>query len=110
VLADLPGVQSLGRVKDAVGQPGVAVALTGNYRHCGEYSGQTASGGTTTVSRLASCVVEQRLVIDPHTWLPLAQELRYQKLPDGQKWTGPDGLFSFQLFEHSVWTTASPPV
>lgn len=57
----------------------------------------------------ASCTVEQRLVIDPASGMPLAQELRYAGLPPGQHWSAPDGLFSFQLFQAAGWTAASPP-
>jgi hypothetical protein len=47
--------------------------------------------------------------IDPRTGLPLAQELRYLKLPVGQTWSAPDGLFSFELFGPARWTNATPP-
>jgi hypothetical protein len=56
-----------------------------------------------------SCEVQQRLVINPVTGLPLAQELRYVRLPAGQHWSAPGGLFAFQLFGNAHWTNASPP-
>ncbi|HEY2576974.1 MAG TPA: CU044_5270 family protein [Streptosporangiaceae bacterium] len=105
ILAGLPGVHSLGEVRDAGGQQGVAVTLDGGYTHCASRFG--ASGISWTFS---SCVVQQRLVIDPATGLPLAQELRYLRLPPGQTWSPPDGLFSFQLFGTAHWTNSSPPV
>jgi len=108
MLAGLPGVQSQGQVKDPAGQPGAAVALTGRFRHCGGY-GQQVPAGDRTGYRFSSCTVQQRLIIDMHTGLPLAQELRYLKLPAGQTWSAPGGLFSYQLFRSARWTNAAPP-
>jgi hypothetical protein len=106
LLATLPGVRSLGQVRDVGGQTGVAVAITGRYTHCGQESG---GPGTGTVWTFSSCVIQQRLVINPVTGLPLAQELRYVQLPPGQSWSAPGGLFSYQLFGNAHWTNASPP-
>lgn len=103
MLAGLPGVQSLGQVNDPAGEPGAAVALTGRFRHCG-----FGQGGIHSY-RFSSCTVQQRLIIDPHTGLPLAEELRYLKLPAGQTWSAPGGLFSYQLFRSAQWTNATPP-
>ena len=58
--------------------------------------------------RFPYCVVQQRLVIDPSTDLPMAQELRYQDLPAGQKWLAPDGLFSFEIYGTPKWTNTLP--
>ena len=95
MLASLPGVQSLGQVRDADGQPGVAVALSGSYSHCGQEN-PMPSGESAREWTFLSCVVQQRLVISPDTGLPMAQELRYLKLPGGQPWPAPDGLFSYE--------------
>jgi hypothetical protein len=56
----------------------------------------------------SSCAVQQRLVINPATGLPIAQELRYQKLPAGQKWLAPGGLFSFEVYGAPEWTDTLP--
>lgn len=109
MLAGLPGVQSLGQVKDPAGRPGAAVAITGHYRHCGGYGQQVARGGDRTGWRFSTCTVQQRMIINQHTGLPLAQELRYLKLPAGQTWSAPSGLFSYQLFRSAHWTNATPP-
>jgi hypothetical protein len=52
---------------------------------------------------------QQRLVIDPGTGLPLAPELRYLKVPAGQAWSAPGGLFSYEVFGTARWTNATPP-
>jgi hypothetical protein len=106
MLAGLPGVRRLGQVRDVAGQRGIAVALTDRFSPCG-YHG--ADGGDTEGWNFRSCVVQQRLVINPNTGLPLAQELRYVGLPKGQRWMTPDGLFSYQLFGANHWTNATPP-
>jgi hypothetical protein len=109
MLADLPGVRSLGSVRDVAGQRGVAVALSGRFAECGIYSRVTAHGDVVSGHAFSSCVVQQRLVINPSTGMPLAQELRYVKLPAGQTWPAPDGLFSYQVFGSAYWTNSSPP-
>lgn len=108
MLAALPDVRSLGQVKDAAGHSGAAVALTGRFQRCGGY-GQELSQGDRTGYRFSSCTVQQRLVIDLHTGLPLAQELRYLKLPPGQTWSAADGLFSYAIFGSARWTNLTPP-
>lgn len=110
MLASLPGVRSLGKVQDAAGQFGEAVALDRPYSRCGDEAVKNRNGGVNSAkSTLGSCVVEQRLVINPQTGMPLAMELRYLGSPGGKKWPAPDGLFSFELFEQNYWTNASPP-
>jgi hypothetical protein len=111
MLADLPGVRSLGQVQDAAGQDGVGVALDRSYSPCGAEAIKYRNGGVNSaVPVFRSCVVEWRLIINPQTGLPLDQELRYVKLSSGYKWPGPDGLFSYQIFQRAYWTNASPPV
>ena len=56
----------------------------------------------------SSCVVQQRLVINPANGLPMAQELRYVKLPAGRAWSAPGGLFSYEIFGTPHWTSALP--
>jgi len=110
MLADLPGVRSLGQVQDAAGQDGVGVALDRRYSPCGAEAIKYRNGGVNpAVPVFRSCVVEWRLIINPQTGMPLDQELRYVKLPSGYKWPGPDGLFSYQIFQRAYWTNASPP-
>lgn len=106
LLAGLPGVRSLGHVRDAAGQAGEAVAISGRYRHCGHWARPLSADLPWT---FASCTVQQRLVIDPATGGLLALELRYLRLPPGQSWSAPDGLFSFQIFGTSRWTSTRPP-
>lgn len=111
MLAGLPGVQSLGQVRDAGGRQGVAVGFDHSYSGCGDESVLNPNGSVNTnVWTFASCVVQQRLVINPQTGLPLAQELRYVKLPAGQEWSAPGGLFSYQLFLAAHFTNSSPPI
>lgn len=106
LLAGLPGVQGLGHVTDPAGQQGAAVAITSQVRHCGaQQHGASQPSGYL----FSSCTVQQRLILDTHTGLPLAQELRYLKLPAGQTWSAPDGLFSYQLFRSARWTNDNPP-
>jgi hypothetical protein len=121
MLASLPGVRSLGQVQDVAGQPGTAVSLSGRYTHCGTRMRRVSvnsvlgkmlanMGASRVVPSwlFSSCVVQQRLVINPATGLPIAQELRYQKLPAGQKWLAPGGLFSFEVYGAPKWTDTLP--
>jgi hypothetical protein len=108
MLAGLPGVQSLGQVRDAGGQLGVAVALSGSYSYCGQVNPMPSAESARTWT-FPSCVVQQRLIISPDTGLPMATELRYLKLPGGQRWPAPDGLFSYEIYGTAHWTNAGPP-
>jgi hypothetical protein len=111
VLAGLPGVRSLGRVQDAAGQQGNAIAVSARHHQCGDpldldsYLG----GGTDSPQLWPTCTVEQRLIISPATGQPLAMELRYKDLPDGRTWPVPGGLFSFEIFGSARWTDAGWP-
>jgi hypothetical protein len=106
MLATLPGVQSLGQVTDVGGQAGVAVARSQAVSGCGT---ELQLGPGDFGPAFPSCVVQERLVINPETGLPLAQESRYLKLPAGRTWSAPDGLFSYRLFEAAYWTNSTPP-
>jgi hypothetical protein len=103
LLASLPGVTSLGMVRDAGGQEGTAVALSSRVTRCG---GEYKLGPGHPLRLFPDCVVQQRIVIDPQTGQPLAQELRYLELPVGQTWSAPGGLFSYELFSPGRWTSA----
>jgi hypothetical protein len=106
MLAGLPGVRGLGQVRDASGRRGAAVGLNGRYTHCGHWS-QPGSGAEHWT--FASCTVQQRLIINPATGQLLALELRYLRLPPGQSWSAPGGLFSFELYGALGWTNANLP-
>lgn len=106
LLASLPRVTSLGMVRDAGGQEGMAVALSSRVARCG---GEYKLGPGSPLRLFAECVVQQRIVIDPQTGQPLSQELRYVELPAGEKWSGPGGLFSYELFAPGRWTSAKQP-
>ena len=71
-----------------------------------DLGGSGAAGFQMTFS---SCHVQQILVVDPATGRPLAEELRYVKLPSGSSWSVPDGLFSYEIYGTPYWTNASPP-
>lgn len=108
MLAAIPGIQSLGTVKDVSGKPGAAVAYTGKYANCG--NGIPLNNRASPDRMLfTSCTVQQILVIDPETGLPRAEELRYTQVPSGQKWPAPGGLFSYETFGRSYWTNHDRP-
>ncbi len=108
MLAAMPGIESLGTVKDVSGKQGVAVAYTGKYANCG--NGIPLNDDASSYRVLfTSCTVQQILVIDPVTGLPQAEELRYAQLPPGQQWSAPGGLFSYETFGRSHRTNHNPP-
>jgi hypothetical protein len=105
MLASLPGVQNLGQVRDVAGQAGEAVAITSHDTDCARW----ASLKGQVHSTFASCSIQDRLVIDPATAVPLAQELRLVSLPPGQSWSAPGGLLSYQILTSPHWTNTAPP-
>ncbi|GAA4637760.1 hypothetical protein GCM10023196_092870 [Actinoallomurus vinaceus] len=107
MLAGVSGVRSLGRVRDVAGHEGVAIAVTEAHQKCGDRTKADTDADPSWI--YSTCTVEQRLVINPATGLPVAQELRYTKLPAGPKWSAPGGLFSYEIFEYAGWTNASAP-
>jgi hypothetical protein len=107
MLAKMPGIRSLGTVKDVSGKQGAAVAYTASYTNCG--NGIPVRGASLYRVLFTSCTVQQILVIDPATGLPQAEELRYAQLPPGQKWSAPGGLFSYEIFGRSHWTNHNRP-
>jgi hypothetical protein len=106
MLAAMPGIRSLGTVKDASGKQGAAVAYTGRYTNCG--NGIPLNGTSLFRVLFTSCSVQQILIIDSATGLPQAEELRYTQIPPGQKWSAPRGLFSYEIFGRSHWTNHPP--
>jgi hypothetical protein len=109
VLAGQPGVRNLGQVSDVAGQRGIALAVDGHYSDCGSQIALVHSESGTQ-SAFSSCDVQEILIVNPSTWLPIALELRYTSLPPGQSWSAPDRLFSYELFGANYWTNANPPV
>jgi hypothetical protein len=108
VLTSLPGTRNLGRTRGVVGLPGIGVAVDEKWSSCGnDISLESGSGLRPTFS---SCGVQQILIVNPVTWLPIAEELRYTSLPPGQSWSAPAGMFSYELFGAGYWTNANPPV
>jgi hypothetical protein len=108
MLAAMPGIRSLGTVKDVSGKHGAAVAYAGRYANC--RNGIPLNDAASSYRVLfTSCTVQQILVIDPATGLPQAEELRYAQLPPGQKWSAPSGLFSYEIFGRSHWTNHNRP-
>jgi hypothetical protein len=106
MLADLPGTENLGQVKDPAGQQGEAVGYTASYQDC---TVDAPTPGIPDGPASMSCTVQQILIIDPVTGLPMAEDLRYTTPPGGQQWTAPDGLFSYEIFGQSYWTNQNPP-
>lgn len=102
MLAGIPDVHSQGHVRDVSGREGTAISLNGTYQEC-------ADRGTDQAKTRKPCTVRQRLVIDPKTGQPLAEEPRYLKPPAGTTWSAPGGLFSYRIFEFAGWTNAAPP-
>jgi len=109
MLAAMPGIKSLGEVTDPAGQQGEAVSYTATYQNCGQASTLGADGLAETGALFSSCTTQEVLIINPTTGLPLAEELRYVGLSASQRWTAPDGLFSYEIFGQSHWTNDKPP-
>ena len=109
LLAGLPGLRSLGTVTDAAGQRGTGIAYSAGYSACGGVLDLGGSGAAGFQMTFPSCTVEQILVVDPATGRPLAEELRYVRLPGGSAWSAPGGLFSYEIYAAPYWTTAPPP-
>jgi hypothetical protein len=109
MLAGLPGVVSLGMVTDVGGQQGEAVGYTGSYTDCGTQIDIPPGGGMKMVATFPTCSVQEVLIINPATGMPLAEELRYASLPSGANWSAPDDLFSYELFAAPYWTNDNRP-
>jgi hypothetical protein len=87
MLAGLPGVRSLGQVRDPDGRTGVAVAMTD----------KTQAGGTQ----------ESRLIVDRATGLPLA--LEYRAVHPAAFTVGLAAVASYQVITFAGWSNAAPP-
>jgi hypothetical protein len=85
MLAALPGVRPLGRLKDPLGRPGVGVART-----------ETWPGGPT---------LEHRLIIDPGTGLLLADQEIVLK---GGGRLKPGSLWTYSAHQTATWTDDTP--
>lgn len=96
VLAGVPGVTSLGAVKDAEGRSGVAVAVTRNDTVAEQ---RADSGGSTRVS----------LVFDPATGKTLARETRALEPADYLAWVPKGALIDYRVLKSARWTDGEPP-
>lgn len=109
LLAGLPGVRSLGSMTDPSGRGGAAVAYTGGSQsHCGNEL-VPRPNRRPWVPTIATCTVQQVLIIGTGDGMPLASELRYVKLPPSVHWTAPHGLFSYQAYGTPYWTNRDRP-
>jgi hypothetical protein len=106
MLAGMPGMESIGQVVDPTGQQGEAVDYTSTYSDCAP---STLPDAGPQEFAFSSCTIQQILIIDPATGMPMAEELRYVALPTGQQWPAPDGLFSYEIFGQSYWTNQDRP-
>ena len=96
VLAGMPGVTSLGAVKDAEGRNGVAVVVTRNDT---VEEQRADSGGPLQVS----------LVFDPDSGETLAMETRAMKPADYLAWVPKGALFNYRVLKSASWTDDEPP-
>ncbi|GAA3246767.1 CU044_5270 family protein [Dactylosporangium siamense] len=96
VLAGMPGVTSLGAVKDGVGRNGVAVAITSNDTADEQ---RADSGGPYAVS----------IVFSPDTGDTLSFETRVLKPADYLSWVPKGALFSYRAVTDMRWTDDEPP-
>jgi hypothetical protein len=109
MLASLPAVVSLGTLTDVGGQQGEAVGYTASYTGCGTQIDLINGKGMAMVATFPSCSVQEVLIINPASGMPLAEELWYASLPSGDSWSAPDGLFSYELFGTPYWTNHNRP-
>jgi hypothetical protein len=96
VLAGMPGVTSLGAVKDGAGRNGVAVAVTSNDT---AEEQRADSGGPYAVS----------IVFSPDTGDTLSFETRVLKPADYLSWVPKGALFSYRAVTQAGWTDDEPP-
>jgi hypothetical protein len=96
VLAGMPGVTSLGAVKDGEGRNGVAVSITSNDT---VEEQRADSGGPYAVS----------IVFSPDTGDTLAFETRVLKPADYLSWVPKGALFSYRAVTQMRWTDDEPP-
>ncbi|WP_327003201.1 CU044_5270 family protein [Dactylosporangium sp. NBC_01737] len=96
VLAGMPGVTSLGAVKDGKGRNGVAVSITSNDT---VEEQRADSGGPYAVS----------IVFSPDTGDTLSFETRVIKPADYLSWVPKGALFSYRAVMEMRWTNDEPP-
>ena len=96
VLAGMPGVTSLGAVKDGEGRNGVAVSITSNDT---VEEQRADSGGPYAVS----------IVFSPDTGDTLSFETRVLKPADYLSWVPKGALFSYRAVTEMRWTDDEPP-
>jgi hypothetical protein len=96
VLAGMPGVTSLGAVKDGAGRNGVAVSITNNDT---VQEQRADSGGPYAVS----------IVFSPDTGDTLSFETRVIKPADYLSWVPKGALFSYRAVTEMRWTNDEPP-
>jgi hypothetical protein len=88
-IADLPGVRSLGAMRDPLGRQGVAIA-------------------TTTRREQGTGELERWLIVDPATARLLAVEDVAQTASTGSQWTRPGSPVTWTAVVHEGWTAQAP--
>jgi hypothetical protein len=88
MLANLPGIRSIGSVKDAHGRPGIGLA-------------------PPWINRVDGTVVEYQLILDPRTYDILGDQMIVKKA--GKDGVRPGALFSYGYTLSEGWTNESPP-
>jgi hypothetical protein len=88
MLANLPGVRSIGSVKDAHGRPGIGLA-------------------PPWIERIDGSVVEYQLILDPRTYDVLGDQMIVKKA--GKDGVRPGALFCYAYTLSEGWTNQSPP-
>lgn len=88
MLANLPGIRSIGSVKDAHGRPGIGLA-------------------PPWIKRIDGSVVEYQLILDPRTYDILGEQMIVKKA--GKDGVPPGALFSYGYTLSEGWTNQSPP-
>jgi hypothetical protein len=88
MLANLPGIRSIGSVKDAHGRPGIGLA-------------------PPWMNRVDGTVVEYQLILDPRTYDILGDQMIVKKA--GKDGVRPGALFSYGYTLSEGWTNQSPP-
>jgi hypothetical protein len=96
VLADLPGVRSLGTVTDPLGRTGVAFTITSNDT----VPEQRANSGGP---------MQDRIVVDPDTGQPLSYESRALAPTGYNDWVPAGALFQYEAVVKFRWTDDQPP-
>jgi len=97
VLADLPGLRSLGTVTDPKGRSGTAITVTTNEEEPGVRQADT--GGP----------MEVRVIFDPSTGQPLAWETRRLRPVDYLSWVPTGALFDYHATLETRWTDDPQP-